>query len=71
MDDDLAPLDPAYVQDVVSKPPFVSVQGVVNLRDLGLYKTSFANQITKPRFALRSAEISAITDEGAFPRLSY
>ncbi|PPQ70449.1 hypothetical protein CVT26_013943 [Gymnopilus dilepis] len=46
---DLDPLDPAYVQEVLSKPPFVSISGVINVRDLGNYpSTTEKHHITKP-----------------------
>ncbi|KAL4247084.1 Protein-tyrosine phosphatase-like protein [Abortiporus biennis] len=62
---DLEPLDPAYVKKVLSKPPFVDIPGVYNIRDLGSYKTStLPGFITKPNYAFRSAELSSITDEG-------
>lgn len=63
--DDLEPLDPAYVADVLSRPPFVTISGVINVRDLGLYpSTSEPDKITKPRFLYRGAELSRITEEG-------
>lgn len=45
---DLEPLDPQFVQTVLSNPPFVSVPGVHNVRDLGLYPAhiSFSRQAT-------------------------
>lgn len=61
---DLNPLDPVYVADVLSRPPFVSISGVHNVRDLGSYPSSRHNEITKPKFVFRSAEISGITEEG-------
>ncbi|KAF9057899.1 protein-tyrosine phosphatase-like protein [Panaeolus papilionaceus] len=62
---DLDPLDPNYVQDVLSKPPFVTIPGVINVRDLGNYaSTNTPNYITKPHYLLRSAELSGITEEG-------
>ncbi|KXN92319.1 Tyrosine-protein phosphatase [Leucoagaricus sp. SymC.cos] len=62
---DLDPLDPLYVAEVLSKPPFVTVPGVINVRDLGLYpSTTFPGKITKPRHLYRSAEISGILPEG-------
>ena len=62
---DLDPLDPEYVQDVLSKPPFVSLKGVINVRDLGQYPSSTEKgQITKPGYLFRSAELSGITEEG-------
>ncbi|KAI0080790.1 hypothetical protein K474DRAFT_1636729 [Panus rudis PR-1116 ss-1] len=61
---DLEPLDPVYVNERLSKPPFVSIPGVVNVRDLGSYQTDKPGFITKPGYAFRSGEISSITDEG-------
>lgn len=62
---ELDPLDPAYVQDVLSKPPFVEIPGVINVRDLGNWpSTSHEGSITKPGYIFRSAELSSITDEG-------
>ena len=69
--DDLKPLDPAYVQEILLKPPFVTLAGVINVRDLGqLPSTTCPGQITKPRYLFRSAELSGITDEGMFTRIS-
>ena len=63
---DLDPLDPAYVQGVLSKPPFVTIPGVINVRDLGLYpSTTDPGLVTKPGYLFRSAELSGITDEGS------
>jgi len=62
---DLDPLDPDYVRDVLSKPPFVPLHGVINVRDLGHYpSTTEKGQITKPGYLFRAAELSSITDEG-------
>jgi len=62
---DLEPLDPVYVQNVLSKPPFVTIPGVINVRDLGNYPShDRPGYVTKPNYLLRSAELSGITDEG-------
>ncbi|KDR84016.1 hypothetical protein GALMADRAFT_236600 [Galerina marginata CBS 339.88] len=62
---DLDPLDPVYVQDVLSKPPFITIPGVINVRDLGPYpSTTDNNFVTKPGYLFRSAELSGITEEG-------
>jgi len=61
---DLEPLDPGYVQDRLSKPPFVTILGVVNVRDLGSYPTDKPGYVTKPGLLFRSGEVSAITEEG-------
>lgn len=64
MDTSLEALDPAYVADVLSKPPFVQISGVCNVRDLGSYPTATPNLITKPGYAFRGAEISNINEQG-------
>ncbi|KAH8096727.1 protein-tyrosine phosphatase-like protein [Cristinia sonorae] len=61
---DIEPLDPEFVRDRLSRPPFVTIAGVDNVRDLGSYPTSNPGFITKPNFILRGAEISAIQEEG-------
>jgi len=53
------PLDPAYVADILSKPPFVLVSGVDNVRDLAAPGVPI-----KPRLVFRGGEISSITEEG-------
>ncbi|KAL1708543.1 protein-tyrosine phosphatase-like protein [Schizophyllum commune] len=65
MTDPLKPLDPQEVAETLSKPPFVQVSGVINIRDLGnLPSASYPPQRTKPDYMYRSAELSSITDEG-------
>ncbi|KAF9567361.1 hypothetical protein CPC08DRAFT_681195 [Agrocybe pediades] len=62
---DLDPLDPAYVQEVLSKPPFVTLDGVINVRDLGNYPSTIERgKITRPGYLFRSAEVSSITEDG-------
>ncbi|EKM79889.1 hypothetical protein AGABI1DRAFT_113143 [Agaricus bisporus var. burnettii JB137-S8] len=62
---DLEPLDPVYVADVLSKPPFITIPGVINVRDLGCYpSTTFPGKITRPRHLYRSAEIAGVSPEG-------
>jgi hypothetical protein len=62
---DLEPLDAAYVADVLSKPPFIPIPGVINVRDLGSYpSTTFPGKVTKPRHLYRSAEIASVSPEG-------
>ncbi|KAF8663464.1 hypothetical protein AX16_001034 [Volvariella volvacea WC 439] len=62
---DLEPLDPAYVADVLSRPPFVTIAGVINVRDLGTYPSiTHPGKVTRPKLLFRSAELSAITEEG-------
>lgn len=64
MGDELKPLDPAYVANTLSNPPFVPIPGVCNVRDLGSYPAITPNVVTKPGYAYRAAEISSITKEG-------
>lgn len=62
---DLEPLDPTTVAHVLSNPPFVTISGVINVRDLGsLPSTSNSGQITRPRYLFRGAELSSITEQG-------
>ena len=62
---DLDALDPAHVADVLSRPPFVYIPGVINSRDLGMYPSAtYPGKMTKPRHLYRSAEISRILPEG-------
>lgn len=62
---DLDPLDPDYVRNILSKPPFVTLPGVINVRDLGQYASiTDPGYITRPGFIFRSAELSGITNEG-------
>lgn len=60
-------LDPEYVSRTLSSPPFVPIAGVHNVRDIGsLPITSDTALVTRPRYAYRAAEISAIQDGGAW-----
>jgi hypothetical protein len=62
---DLDPLDPVYVAEVLSKPPFITVPGVINVRDLGLLPSvTLPGKIIKPGYLYRSAELSGIQPEG-------
>ncbi|KAG6817895.1 hypothetical protein H0H87_001727 [Tephrocybe sp. NHM501043] len=62
---DLEPLDPAHVAQLLSRPPFVVINGVINVRDLGSYPSeTYSGQITRPGSLYRSAELSGITEEG-------
>jgi hypothetical protein len=64
---ELEPLDPSYVAETLSRPPFVTIQGVVNVRDLGnLPSTYRPGEITRSNCVFRSAELSSITDEGVY-----
>ena len=64
---ELEPLDPSHVAEALSRPPFVTIQGVINVRNLGnLPSTYRPGEITRPNFVFRSAELSRITDEGVY-----
>ena len=58
------PLDEDYVRTRLSQPPFVTIDGVLNVRDLGSYQTADPSLITKPSLMYRSGEVSGITGEG-------
>ncbi|TDL29822.1 hypothetical protein BD410DRAFT_758941 [Rickenella mellea] len=64
MADSLEPLDPLWVEDILSNPPFVAISGVMNVRSLGSYATRTPNTTTRENFLFRSAELSGITQEG-------
>ncbi|KAG6910995.1 hypothetical protein DXG01_006049 [Tephrocybe rancida] len=65
MYNDLEPLDSAHVAQLLSRPPFVTIDGVINVRDLGSYPSeTYPGQITQPRLLYRSAELASITEEG-------
>ncbi|TFY60047.1 hypothetical protein EVG20_g7568 [Dentipellis fragilis] len=61
---ELDPIDPDHVAHVLSHPPFVSIPGVHNVRDLGAHPTSTPAESTRPGFMFRSGEISGITPDG-------
>lgn len=52
-------LDPAYVSKVLSNPPFVTISGVHNSRDL-----ASPERPIKPGRIFRTAELSNITEKG-------
>jgi len=49
---------------IISSPPFVVVEGVINVRDLGGYATSNSDLVVKSSSVFRSGELSHITDHG-------
>jgi hypothetical protein len=63
---DCDPLDKEYVRTRLKQPPFVTIDGVLNIRDLGSYPTADSSLITKPSLMFRSGEVSGITAEGVF-----
>ncbi|KAH9983573.1 tyrosine phosphatase family-domain-containing protein [Russula compacta] len=58
---ELAPLDPNLLADVLSKHPFVTIDGVCNLRDLGMIPIADGEHVTRSGFMYRSGELSGIT----------
>jgi len=56
---DREPLDPQYVTEILSRPPFVTISGVHNVRDI-----AGPGSCMKPNFLFRGAEVSSITEEG-------
>ena len=67
---ELAPLDPDLVADVLSKHPFVTIDGVHNIRDLGGIRTADGQHVTRPSFIFRSGELSGATQLGQYPLLT-
>ena len=61
---DCDPLDEEYVKTRLNQPPFVTIDGVLNVRDLGSYQTADPSLTTKPSLMYRSGEVSGITGEG-------
>ena len=58
-------VDADIVQSTLSSPPFVTIEGVFNIRDFGAgYPTSQGNARVKPLFLFRSGEPSRITSKG-------
>lgn len=65
MSSDIHRLDPAVVQHTLSSPPFVIVDGVINIRDIGGYLTQANTSLmVKPGIVFHSGEPSCITDLG-------
>ncbi|KAG7097323.1 hypothetical protein E1B28_004682 [Marasmius oreades] len=62
--EELEALDPSYVQEILSRPPFVTIDGVINVRDLGGHPSSLPDKITRHRTVFRSAELAGITEKG-------
>jgi hypothetical protein len=63
-------LDPVLVQEVLSKQPFVTVEGTYNVRDLhhtdahSVFPSCSCTSGVKPGLLFRSGELSALTDRG-------
>ncbi len=54
------------VATIINSPPFISVDGLVNLRDAIAAKASagFRGQIARPSYIYRSGEPAKVTDQG-------
>lgn len=61
---ELAPLDPDLLTDVLSKHPFVAIDGIFNVRDLGMIPVADSEYITRSGFMYRSGELSGVTSHG-------
>jgi hypothetical protein len=64
---ELVPLDLDLVADVLSKHPFVTIDGVYNARDLGAIPTVDGQHVTRSSFIIRSGELSSVTQLGLNP----
>lgn len=59
------PLLPDEVTKALSNRPFVTVEGIINIRDIGGYPSeSYPSRIIKPLHVIRSGETTRITDSG-------
>ncbi|KDQ34099.1 hypothetical protein PLEOSDRAFT_1095617 [Pleurotus ostreatus PC15] len=58
--------DIGSVAAIITSPPFITVDGLVNLRDALASKTSagFSGQIARPSYIYRSGEPAKVTDQG-------
>lgn len=56
----LKTIDPKTAQEILSKPPFVTIDGVHNVRDVGQITPSSV----RAGYVYRSAEICGITETG-------
>jgi hypothetical protein len=61
---ELAPLDPDLLVDVLSKHPFVTIDGIFNVRDLGMIPVADSEYITRSGFMYRSGDLSGVTPHG-------
>ncbi|KAI0057609.1 hypothetical protein BV25DRAFT_1831060 [Artomyces pyxidatus] len=59
---ELDPLDPVYVSQILSNPPFVTISGASNVRDLGLHPGTRSH--VRPGYIYRSGELSGVTPQG-------
>jgi hypothetical protein len=65
---DLDALDPELVSAVLSRPPFIQVDGVYNIRDMHhrtLQNACACSTDVKPGLIFRSGEVSGMTEQGA------
>jgi hypothetical protein len=61
---ELAPVDPDLLADVLSKHPFATIDGVFNIRDLGMIPVANSEYVTRSGFMYRSGELSGVTPHG-------
>ena len=55
---ELAPLDPDLLADVLSMHPFVTIDGVCNVRDLGMVPVAVGEHVTRSGFRSPVTEAS-------------
>ncbi|KAK0459275.1 protein-tyrosine phosphatase-like protein [Desarmillaria tabescens] len=56
---------------ILSLPPFIQVQGVINIRMVGGYKTATPSTIVKPGTVFRCGELSYLTENGKQQLISH
>ena len=59
------PIDKESLSKVLSSPPFITVDGVLNIREVGGFPIIAVNNVlVKPGYYFRASDPSKITDKG-------
>ncbi|KAK0212304.1 protein-tyrosine phosphatase-like protein [Desarmillaria ectypa] len=64
-------MTPASDACIPSLPPFIQVQGVINIRMVGGYKTAMPSTIVNPEIVFRSGELSFLMENGKQQLISH
>ncbi|SJK98109.1 uncharacterized protein ARMOST_01366 [Armillaria ostoyae] len=65
-------MNPATLDaSILSLPPFIQVQGVINIRMVGGYKTTTSSTTVKLGTVFRSRELSYLTEDGTKQLISH
>ena len=57
-------IDAESLSKVLSSPPFLTVDGVANIREVGGFTITGVSALVKPGYYFRAGELSHITDKG-------